>query len=131
MQLKLLILIVSPNIFHWKSAKESKVGVVFGAKCGPNVLKKNKGTGISMVFFHILHEVYIYKQKSSDYRNLEWKLKTILARNIYPISKKLGQDLIAHFKSKIAKSDYFRGSYFSQSLSHILGINITSVFLRN
>ena len=36
LQHKLLILIVSPNIFHWKSAKESKVGVVFGAKFGPN-----------------------------------------------------------------------------------------------
>ena len=34
-----------------------------------NVVKKNKGTGILMVFFHILHEVYIYKQKGSSYRN--------------------------------------------------------------
>ena len=36
LQHKLLILIVSPNIFYWKSAKKSKVGVVFGAKFGPN-----------------------------------------------------------------------------------------------
>ena len=36
LQHKLLKLIVSPNIFHWKSAKESKVGVVFGSKFGPN-----------------------------------------------------------------------------------------------
>ena len=35
LQHKLLILIVSPYIFHWKSAKNSKVGVVFGAKFGP------------------------------------------------------------------------------------------------
>ena len=35
-QHKLLILIVSPNTFHWKSAKKSKVGVVFEAKFGPN-----------------------------------------------------------------------------------------------
>ena len=35
-QHKLLILIVSSNIFHWKSVKESKVGVVFGEKIGPN-----------------------------------------------------------------------------------------------
>ena len=35
-QHKLLILIVSSDIFHWKSVKESKVGVVFGAKFGPN-----------------------------------------------------------------------------------------------
>ena len=38
LQHKLLILIESPNIFHWKwkSAKKSKVAVVFGAKFGPN-----------------------------------------------------------------------------------------------
>ena len=35
-QHKLLILIVSSNIFHWKSVKESKVGMVFGAKFGLN-----------------------------------------------------------------------------------------------
>ena len=36
LQHKLLILIESSNIFHWKSAKENKVAVVFGAKYGPN-----------------------------------------------------------------------------------------------
>ena len=36
LQNKLLILIVYPNIFRWKSAKENEVGVVFGAKYGPN-----------------------------------------------------------------------------------------------
>ena len=36
LQHQLLILIESPNIFNWKSAKEMKVGVVFGAKFGPN-----------------------------------------------------------------------------------------------
>ena len=36
LQHKLLILIESPNTFQWKSAKKSKVGVVFGAKFGPN-----------------------------------------------------------------------------------------------
>ena len=40
------------------------MGVVFGAKNEPNLklssmqcYEKNKETGISMVFFHILHEV--------------------------------------------------------------------------
>ena len=33
-----------------------------------NIMKKKKGTGISMGFFHILHEVYIYKQKGKGYR---------------------------------------------------------------
>ena len=31
-QHKLLILIEFPNMFHWKSTKKSKVGVVCGAK---------------------------------------------------------------------------------------------------
>ena len=29
-------LIESPNTFYWKSTKEKKVGMVLGAKCGPN-----------------------------------------------------------------------------------------------
>ena len=36
LQHKLLKLIVSCNIFHWKSAKKSKVVVVFAEKFGPN-----------------------------------------------------------------------------------------------
>ena len=36
LQHKLLTLIEYPNIFHWKSAKTRKVGVVFVAKFGPN-----------------------------------------------------------------------------------------------
>ena len=35
-QHKLLKLIESPNIFHGKAVKKSKVGVVFGEKSGPN-----------------------------------------------------------------------------------------------
>ena len=48
LQHKLLILIESLNIFHGKSTKKSKVGVVFGQDLGqirPNVVK-NKETGI-------------------------------------------------------------------------------------
>ena len=36
LQHKLSILIVFPNIFPWKSAKESKLGMVFVANFGPN-----------------------------------------------------------------------------------------------
>ena len=36
MKQRLLILIESPNIFYWKSTKTKKVGVVLGAKFGPN-----------------------------------------------------------------------------------------------
>ena len=39
----LLILIESPNIFHWKSARKRGVRVVLGAKGGP-MLKEKKGT---------------------------------------------------------------------------------------
>ena len=41
----------------------------------------------------------------------EWKLKTILARNIIFEGNK--DKIFAHFRSKIAKSDYFRTFYFS------------------
>ena len=36
LQRPLLILIESPNIFHGKSAKKRKVGVVLGKTLGPN-----------------------------------------------------------------------------------------------
>ena len=41
----------------------------------------------------------------------EWKLKTILARNT--TFKGNWDKIFAHFGSKIAKSNYFRGFYFS------------------
>ena len=37
-QLQLIILIESSNIFHWKPAKKSKVGVVSGQKLGQIML---------------------------------------------------------------------------------------------
>ena len=54
LQHNLLILIESPNIFHWKSAKRSKVGPVFGAKFGQNLFQcceENSKTGMPMGFF--------------------------------------------------------------------------------
>ena len=53
------------------------MGVVFGAKIDQirsNVVK-NKETGISMGFFHIMHEVYIYRQEVAVIETTEWKLK--------------------------------------------------------
>ena len=35
----LLILIESPNILHWKSARNSKVDVVLGTKFGPDLVQ--------------------------------------------------------------------------------------------
>ena len=82
LQQKLLILIKSPNTFHWKSAKKSKVGVVFGkigAKLGVQCHEKNPL--VFQCFFSILHEVYIYKQDIVVIEIPEWKLKAKLARN--------------------------------------------------
>ena len=80
---KLLILIESCNIFHLKSAKKSKVGVVFGAKFGPNLFccEKTKKLVFWWVFFDILLEVYIYKHDIVLKEIPEWKLKAKLARN--------------------------------------------------
>ena len=69
-----VINIVSSNIFHRKSVKvkESKVGVVFGGQnfcqIRSNVMKKAKELVFTWVFFHALHEIYIYKQKGKVYR---------------------------------------------------------------
>ena len=54
LQLKLLRLIESPNIFHWKPAKKPKIGVVLGQNLGQirsNFIKKSKDTDIINRFF--------------------------------------------------------------------------------
>ena len=74
-QLKLLILIESPDIFHWEPAKKIKVGVVLGQYLGQirsNVVKKVKKQALSIVFFHILNGEYLLhgeKQKNSGCTN--------------------------------------------------------------
>ena len=53
-QLKFLKLIEFPNLFHWKPAKNIKVGVVLGQNLGQiklNVAKKVKKQAISLAFF--------------------------------------------------------------------------------
>ena len=89
-------------------------------------MEKQRKTGISMGFFDILHEVYICKHKVVFIEIPEWKLKAKFARNTLNV-------FFAHFWSKIAKSDYFIELFtlVSQSLSHILGNNIASVFLKD
>ena len=54
LQHKLLILIESPNIFHWKSAKKESGCSLFGAKFGQiryNVVKKQRNWHFNRVFF--------------------------------------------------------------------------------
>ena len=62
----------------------------------------------------------------------EWKLKAKLAIETI-IFKGNCDKILAYFGSKITKRgyDYFRGFFFSQSLSDIPGNNMTSVFLRD
>ena len=60
----------------------------------------------------------------------EWKLKAKLATET--IFKGNYDKILAYFGSKIKRGyDYFRGFFFSQSLSDIPGNNMTSVFLRD
>ena len=71
LQHKLLILIESLNICHWKSVKKSKVCVVFGAKFGPNLVKcceKTKKLVFQWVFF-IFWIRYSLQAPSSVHRN--------------------------------------------------------------
>ena len=72
LQHKLLILIVSPNIFHWKSAKKSKVGVIFEEILGPKLVqcceKKPKKLVFSMGFF-LYFAWGIHLQKGNGYIN--------------------------------------------------------------
>ena len=68
---------------------------------------KNQETGISVTngVFYILHEVYIFIEIP------EWKLKAKLARNT--IYEGNWDEIFAQFGSKIAKSSYIGGFYFS------------------
>ena len=79
-QLKLLILIESLNIFHWKPAKKSKWVGSWG-QIWPNVVKKSKEMGIiNRGFFHILHGEYLLKQKVVVVHIPEWKVKANIGR---------------------------------------------------
>ena len=75
LQHKLLKLIESPNIFHFRNQpKKSKVGVVFWrkiwAKFKSNVVKKQRNWHYQwMGFVQVLHEELHLKAKSSGYRN--------------------------------------------------------------
>ena len=83
LQLKLLILIESPNIFHWESAKKQS-GCGLGTKFGPNWVQcseKSKKTGIINFFFSYLHGEYILKQEVEVVQTPEWKFKANIARN--------------------------------------------------
>ena len=85
LQLKLLILIESPNTFNWKPVTKKQNGCGLGVKFGPNQVqcceKKVKKLALSIGFSHILHREYILKQEVVVVQTPEWKFKANIARN--------------------------------------------------
>ena len=80
LQHKLLVLTESTNILYWKSAKKVKWAWSLGQNLGQirsNFVKKQRHWYFNG-FFHILHEVYIYKQEVVVIEIPDWKLKTKL-----------------------------------------------------
>ena len=73
-QLNLLILIESSNIFHWKPAKNVKVGVDLRQSLGQirsNVVKKVKKQTLSMFFFIFTWgKTWLYKHLSGNLRKI-------------------------------------------------------------
>ena len=73
LQLKLLILIESLNIFHWKTAKKTQQsGCGLGAKSGPIYLKcceKRKETGIINRFYSYFAWGTNFKARSTGCTN--------------------------------------------------------------
>ena len=105
MQHKLLIFIESPNIFHWKSVKKSKMGVVLRAKSGP-MLWKNKETGIINQLFSNFAWGILLKARSCDYRNTWVKIEGRNSKK-YHIWRKLGLNFCPPFWVKNSKTWLF------------------------
>ena len=71
LHLKLLILIKSPNIFHWKPQEKIKVGVVLGQNLGQtrsNVVKKVKTLVLSVVIFIFYMGNIFSRQKTFSFK---------------------------------------------------------------
>ena len=84
-QLNFLILILFPNILHWKPAKKIKLDVVLGQNLGQimsNFVKKLKKQVISLGFFSYYIWDYLLKQDSVVVKLPECKFIAIIARNI-------------------------------------------------
>ena len=85
LQHQVLILIESPYIIYWKSAKKSKGGVVFEVKFGSNQVQcceKTKKLALSMGFFKFcMRNAFKSKKYIVVIEIPEWKLKAKIARN--------------------------------------------------
>ena len=73
-------------------------------------MKKTKELVFQWVFFIFCMRYTFTSKKVVVIEIPEWKLKTNLARNTFQGNH---GKIFARFGSKIAKSDYFRGLYFS------------------
>ena len=73
LQHKLLTLLESPNIFHWKSAEKGEWVRSLGQNLGQirsNIVKnKTKKLSFHSGLFLIMHEVLCLKARSRGYRN--------------------------------------------------------------
>ena len=69
-------------MLHWKPAKKIKLGVVFGAKFGPNYVQcceKSKETGNIIRFFFIFYlGLPFKKQEAVAVKPPEWKFIAIM-----------------------------------------------------
>ena len=108
-QLKLLILIESPKIFHWKPAKKKlkwlwSWGKIW-AKTGP-ILWKNKETGIMNRSFLYLTWRIPFKVKGSVVHTPEWKFKANISGNV-TFEWHLGPNFFLIRVKYWQKTDYF------------------------
>ena len=105
LQLKLLKLIKSTNIFHWKS---EKVGVALGqylCQIRSNVVKKVKKLALSIGFF----QQWLHKHLSGNLRQTQLEityLKDIRAKFLPDLGQKMAKKMI-----------FFQEFHFSQSNS--------------
>ena len=108
LQHKLLMLIESLNIFHWKSAKKGKcvwsVGQNLGEILYNDVKKTKKNCYFNGFFWYFAWGIHL-QVRISVIEIPEWKSKAKLARTI--IFEENHDDVFAHFGSKIAKKWLF------------------------
>ena len=113
-----MILIASPNIFHWKPAKKNQSGFGLEAKFGPNqaqCCEKSKETGIYQQVFSYFTWEYLLKQKAVVVHTFEWKFMANIARNT-TFEGHLGPNFFLIWVKNGKENDSFQEFDFSQSV---------------
>ena len=108
-QLKLLILIESPKIFHWKPAKKNWSGCGLGVKFGPKLAQyceKIKKQELWIGLFYIWHGEYLLKSKVVVVHTTEWKFKASISGNV-TFEWHLGPNFFLIRVKYWQKTDYF------------------------